>query len=450
MSRLEETGVPGTHPMSNHLVASGHAPAWADVCGPRGADTTRKELVVYSHLRWGFVFQRPQQLMTRLASRGWRVHFIEEPVHTDGPARLECHWPRAGVTVVVPHTPVAAPGFHDDQIPLLVPLLARYLQARDALRGVAWLYTPMALPVMTTAHARVVVYDCMDELSAFEDAPRQMRQRESALMKRADLMFTCGPSLYVAKRVQRPHVHCLPSAVDGEHFSPARLQAHSAQARRARALQGALPGPRLGFFGVIDGRLDLALLAHLADARPAWQIVMVGPVVKIDPQDLPRRGNLHWLGAQDYETLPYLMAGWDVCLMPFAINEATRFISPTKTLEYLAGEKPVVTTPVHDVVHLYSDVVAVAAAGDAFVDACQALLDEPAQLRRQRAEATLHTVFSRSWDHTVAVVHNMLEDCCPQVDPAPDTPEAMVAAIGAGHTLPLHRPGARADPARPA
>jgi len=396
----------------------------------------RHDLVVFSHLRWGFVYQRPQHLMSRLAARGWRVHFIEEPVRTDGPARLECHSPLPGLTVVVPHTPVAAPGFHDDQIALLQALLSSHLQARRATGGVAWLYTPMALPLVATAEPQVVVYDCMDELAAFKDAPRQLRQREVALMKRAALMFTGGPSLYEAKRHLHPQVHCLPSAVDAGHFAPGRLQPGSAPAQRALALQGHLPRPRLGFYGVVDERLDLALVAHLADARPAWQTVMVGPVVKIDPQSLPQRPNLHWLGMQDYATLPHLMAGWDLCLMPFALNESTRFISPTKTLEYMAGEKPVVSTPVPDVVQLYSPLVAVAPAGDAFVAACQALVDEPPAARGRRAEAMLNTVFSRSWDHTVAAVHQLLESACQRSEAEP------AAATGTSDAVPLRRTSA--------
>ena len=425
--------------MATYSPAPERATAWAEDASPRSTRKAQTDLVVYSHLRWSFVFQRPQHLMSRLARRGWRVHFIEEPVHTSGPARLECHSPMPGVSVVVPHTAVAAPGFHDDQIAVLEPLLAQYLQARGAQGGVAWLYTPMALPVMKTAQPRVVVYDCMDELSAFKDAPRQLRQREIALMKRADLMFTGGPSLYAAKRDQHPNVHCLPSAVDAEHFSPGRLQTASAPAQRARSLQGALPGPRLGFYGVIDERLDLPLVTHLADSRPDWQIVMVGPVVKIDPQHLPRRPNLHWLGMQDYETLPYLMAGWDLCLMPFAMNESTRFISPTKTLEYMAGEKPVVSTPVHDVVQLYSGLVAVADTSEAFVVACQTMLDEPAQLRRKRAEAMLNAVFSRSWDYTVEAVHQLLETSCRQSEAGLEQP-VPAAATGTDDRVALRRP----------
>jgi glycosyltransferase involved in cell wall biosynthesis len=361
-------------------------------------------------------------------------------VPTDGPARLVLQQPLPGVTVVTPHTPVAAPGFHDDQIAVLEPLLARHLRGQGATGGVAWLYTPMALPLMATAQARVVVYDCMDELAAFKDAPRQLRQREVALMKRADLMFTGGPSLYAAKRDQHPHAHCLPSAVDAEHFAPGRLQPDSDAGRRAQALQGRLPRPRLGFYGVIDERLDTDLVLHLADARPQWQVVMVGPVVKIDPQRLPQRPNLHWLGMQDYAVLPHLMAGWDLCLMPFAMNASTRFISPTKTLEYMAGEKPVVSTPVHDVVQLYSGLVSVAEGGDAFVAACQALLDEPAQARQRRAEAMLNTVFSRSWDHTVAAVDGLLLAACRAADTALSL-AAPPAATGTHDAVALQRPG---------
>lgn len=367
-----------------------------------------QDLVVFSHLRWGLMYQRPQHLMTRMARRGWRVFFVEEPRHTDGALRLVCHSPEPGVTVVVPHSPVAAPGFHDEQIPVLGPLLAEYLESRQAVDGVVWLDTPMALHIMETAQPRTVVYDCMDDLSTFQDASQELLRREAALMKQADLVFTSGPSLYEARRDLHPQLLCLPSAVDGEHFAPSRLRPGSLHAQRARALQGRLAQPRLGFCGVIDERLDLDLLAYLAHARPHWQIVMVGPVLRIDPATLPKAPNLHWLGLQAYDTLPYLMAGWHVCLMPFVINASTRFINPTKTLEYLASETPVVSTPVHDVVQLYGDVVSVAATPQVFVEACQALMDEAPAEHLRRADAALQTVRTRSWEIAVNVVHRWL------------------------------------------
>jgi UDP-galactopyranose mutase len=364
-------------------------------------------LLVFSHLRWGFVYQRPQHLLSRLAKR-WRVTFVEEPVFSDGPARIESHNPCPGVTVLVPHTPVAAAGFHDDQLPVLASLLGHWLQDHPLRDPVVWLYTPMALPLAAPLQPRCIVYDCMDELSAFKDAPRQLRQRESALLKRAAVVFTGGPSLFDSKQGLHPNVHCIPSSVDVAHFAPQGLLADSPEAQQAQALQGELPQPRLGFFGVIDERLDLRLIAELAERRPHWQVVMVGPVLKIDPQALPRQPNIHWLGMQPYAVLPHLLAGWDLCIVPFARNEATRYISPTKTLEYMAGEKPVVSTPIKDVVTLYGHAVALADGSEAFVTACEEVLEESAQARCRRAMEMLTTVSRHSWDRSADSVHRLI------------------------------------------
>lgn len=364
-------------------------------------------LVVFSHLRWDFVFQRPQHLMSRLAGR-WRVLFVEEPLQHEGPARLALREPLPGLTVATPHTPLAAPGFHDDQLATLQALLDRHLAAAGPV-DVAWLYTPMALPLVKGLDPGCVVYDCMDELSAFKDAPRQLRQREAGLLRQAALVLCGGPSLYEARRHQHPHVVCLPSAVDAAHFAPVSLVPGSAQAIAAEGLQGRLPRPRLGFYGVIDERLDLPLVAALADAQPEGSVVMAGPVVKIDPASLPRRRNLHWLGMQPYERLPYLLAGWDIALMPFARNDSTRFISPTKTLEYLAGEKPVVSTAIRDVIALYGDVVTVADNAPAFVAACARLLAESPAARCRRALDTLNGVARFSWDRSATSVHELLQ-----------------------------------------
>jgi glycosyltransferase involved in cell wall biosynthesis len=391
-------------------------------------------LVVFSHLRWGFVYQRPQHLMSRLAGR-WRVLFIEEPVHCEGPAWLEVRDVAPRLQVLVPHTPVAAPGFHDDQLAALQTLLDARFRAERLKADVAWLYTPMALPLVQTVQPSCVVYDCMDELSAFKNAPRQLRQRESALMKTAAVVLTGGPSLYEARRGQHPHVVCLPSAVDEAHF--ARHDADSPHAAEAERLQGAVPHPRLGFFGVIDERLDTDLVAAVADARPDWSVVMVGPVVKIDPAALPQRPNLHWLGMQPYERLPHLLAGWDVALMPFALNESTRFISPTKTLEYMAGGKPVVSTPIKDVVSLYGEAVEIAADAPAFVAACEKLLAEGPAEREQRRAAMRDAVARYSWDRSADTVHAHLQQALRQAEPrqaptaaAATSPEPVAAAGG--------------------
>jgi glycosyltransferase involved in cell wall biosynthesis len=368
-------------------------------------------LLVFSHLRWGFVFQRPQHLLSRLAGR-WRVIFVEEPVHSQGPARLQVHQEtgRDGSTVqvLVPHTPEKSFGFHDDQLPSLFSLIAEYLKAMQLQVDVAWLYTPMALPLATAVQPACMVYDCMDDLAAFKDAPRQLRQRESALMKEAAFVLTGGPSLYESRRELHPLVVCLPSAVDSEHYAPANLVADGEHARHAKELQGALPGPRLGYFGVIDERMDLDLLTAMADAHPEWNIVMAGPVVKIDPAALPQRPNIHWLGMQPYQRLPYLLAAWDVALLPFALNDSTRFISPTKTLEYMAGEKPAVSTKIRDVEVLYGEAVVVAEDTPSFIAACESLLAATPAQRCQRAIAMLNLVAQHDWTRSADCVHEML------------------------------------------
>ncbi len=356
-------------------------------------------IIVFCHLRWDFVYQRPQQLLSRLG-RHYRVLFVEEPVRGQGAPFIEQSSPAPGVTVCRPRTPLAAPGFHDDQIPLLQPLLAALAPPGEA--PIAWFYTPMALPLLQELRPALVVYDCMDELAAFKNSPKQLLQRESALLNRADLVFCGGPSLFAAKRERHPNVHCFPSSVDVGHFGQAlaRVDSHPAQAGLAR--------PRLGFYGVIDERFDAALIAAAADARPGWQLVMVGPVLKIDPASLPRRPNIHYLGQQDYQALPQLLAGWDVCLMPFALNEATRFISPTKVLEYMAAQLPIVSTAIADVARPYGHVVAIARDPGEFVFRCEMALRQSPRQKAEQAAAMRQIVAATSWEATATRMRELL------------------------------------------
>jgi UDP-galactopyranose mutase len=395
-------------------------------------------LIVFSHLRWAFVFQRPQHLLSRLA-RHYPVVFVEEPIHTDGAARIERSSPMPGVEVLRPHTAVEAGGFHDDQLSALQPLIARYLGDQGIDHYLVWFYTPMALPLLADLTPRGVIYDCMDELSAFKNAPRQMRQREAALLKRADLVLTGGPRLYEAKRDSNPNVLCLPSAVDAAHYAVARATGDRIAMERAGELQGAIPTPRLGFFGVIDERLDLGLVAALADADPGWHVVMVGPVVKIDPGALPQRANLHWLGQQSYEILPQLVAGWDVCLMPFARNESTEFISPTKTLEYMAAGKSVVSTPVHDVKAMFGDIVAIADTPTTFIAACRAALDETETQRDFREGVMQLRVGRHSWDSAAQVIRAALEMLRHRAVPLVPTGLADAVTLPGTDVLPLRQ-----------
>ncbi len=313
---------------------------------PEPAVGARPDLVCLSHLRWDFVYQRPQHLMSRCA-RDRRVYFVEEPLWEDGPARLDVSERPGGVRVVVPRLPHGLSPAESEAAQR--GLLRGLLDEQGIADFILWVYTPMALPIAEELEPAAVVYDCMDELSLFRGAPAELLEREARLLERADLVFTGGQSLYEFKRERHPSVHPFPSSIEASHFGRARTPLPEPDD------QAAIARPRLGFFGVIDERMDLDLLAGVAAARPDWQIVLLGPVVKIDPATLPRLPNLHYLGMKQYDDLPAYLAGWDVALMPFARNESTRFISPTKTPEYLAGGRPVVSTPIRDVVRPYGD-----------------------------------------------------------------------------------------------
>jgi UDP-galactopyranose mutase len=359
-----------------------------------------RTIVVFCHLRWDFVFQRPQHLLTRLAQH-YRIMLVEEPRFHEGEADLKQIAVAPNVTVCQPHTASQAPGFHDDQIPLLRALLSDLVPEGDD--PVVWFYTPMALPLLQCLHASLVVYDCMDELAAFKNSPKQLLQRETALLGIADIVFTGGPSLYEAKRTRHQNVHCFPSSVDAAHFGQAL------QRSNGHPLQDRLPHPRLGFYGVIDERFDLGLLEAMADAHPEWQLIMVGPVFKIDPASLPQRPNIHYLGQQSYDDLPRFLAGWDVCLLPFALNESTRFISPTKVLEYMAAELPIVSTPITDVKVPYGHIVAIADTPPGFIGACEAALALSAQRKAAMADTMRTIVTATSWEQTASHMQELIE-----------------------------------------
>ena len=373
------------------------------------APAAHPALICLSHLRWKFVFQRPQHLMTRYAARQ-PVYFVEEPICDDiemPEISIENH---DGVHVVVPRVPrhYSSAELVASQRSALNVLLASHRIARFVL----WYYTPQALKFSDHLEPEAVVYDCMDELSAFKNAAAELPVLERALLRRADLVLTGGQSLYEAKKAQHANIHAMPSSVDVRHFAKAR------QVVADPADQAPIAHPRLGFFGVLDERLDIPLLAGLAEARPDWQLIMIGPVVKIDPAELPTHPNIHYLGPKTYDELPAYIAGWDVALLLFARNEATRFISPTKTPEYLAAGKPVVSTSIRDVVSPYGDrdLVLIADAVPDFVRACQRALTEPPEPRRVRADVFLRgTSWDRTWAKTAALLANVLETKTPVI-----------------------------------
>jgi glycosyltransferase involved in cell wall biosynthesis len=360
--------------------------------------TRMQALVVFSHLRWNFVYQRPQHILSRLAQR-WPVVFIEEPIPGAEEDRIEHIAAAPGVEAWRPHLRGTHHGFHPAHKPVLQRLLARSIAQQGLDDYWIWFYTPMAVPMADKLAPEGIIYDCMDELSLFRGAPPELLAQESALFAAADVVFTGGRSLYNAKKDRHPNVHCFPSSVDAQHFR---------QGAADHPAQQALPRPRLGYCGVIDERIDLQLIAGIAQKRPDWQIVMVGPVVKIDPASCPQLPNIHWLGQQGYQDLPAFINGWDVCLMPFALNESTRFISPTKTLEYMACGKPSVSTAIRDVVEPYGHVVPIRADADGFVQACDEILARGADAQEEHSFALAEILAKTSWDATAAAMGELI------------------------------------------
>ncbi len=320
------------------------------------ASATPSRLICFSHLRWDFVYQRPQHLLSRFA-KTTEVIYFEEPIFGDATAKPELRTRREGaVTVAVPYLPE---GMQHTEVLAAQRTMVNALVASVPLSDTAlWYYTPMALSFSAHLRPALTVYDCMDELAAFKFAPAELLDLEENLFSRADVVFTGGRSLYRAKRDRHPNVHGFPSSIERTHFAQARAE------QPDPADQAPIAGPRLGFYGVIDERFDLELIRGAAAARPDWQFVLLGPVVKIDPATLPQGPNIHYLGGKNYSELPAYLSGWDVALIPFALNESTRFISPTKTPEYLAAGVPVVSTPIADVVHPYGREGLVRIAGD--------------------------------------------------------------------------------------
>jgi glycosyltransferase involved in cell wall biosynthesis len=370
---------------------------------PFSSPSLATDLVCFSHLRWDFVFQRPQHLLTRFAQHR-RVFVVEEPLFDEPSPRLDVSMRDNGVHIVVPHLPPnSTADFAVEQQRILTEWLFEQYEITDA---TLWYYTALAMQFTAELPASRVIYDCMDELAAFAKAPPELLLCERELFAKADHVFTGGYSLFEAKFPHHHSVHAFPSSIDAEHFASAR-----GQLPQPPDLDGIGEGLRIGFYGVIDERADLDLVDDIARLRPEWQVILVGPVAKIDESSLPRRDNIHYLGSKPYSQLPSYLCHWDVAIMPFALNESTRFISPTKTPEYLAAGKPVVSTPIRDVVRPYGEegLVHIAETGEQFVLAVEEALrerrDDPAWLTR--VDSFLSTT---SWDCTWAAMAEVERD----------------------------------------
>ena len=365
-------------------------------------------VVCFSHLRWSFVYQRPQHLLRRAAGLT-EVHFWEEPLlENREDARLATTINSEGVHVLTPLLPVSlAP---EAAVQAERRLLDAYMAEQQMARYVGWYYTPMALRVSSHLKPAVTVYDCMDELSAFQGAPPELLEQEKRLFARADAVFAGGESLFSVKRLQHANVHLFPSSIDQDHFFSARMALDDPKD------QALIPHPRVGFYGVLDERLDRELVREVAALLPEWHFVLIGPVVKINADELPRAKNIHYLGQKQYSELPQYLSGWDVAMLPFARNASTRFISPTKTPEYLAAGKPVVSTPIQDVVRPYGELGLVHIAADArsFAAAIEESLKQTGETWLGRVDRFLA---GNSWDRTFGGMWKEIQRCSSPLGP---------------------------------
>ena len=325
------------------------------------------DIVCFSHLRWNFVYQRPQHLLSRF-SKNSRVFFIEEPIWDTGQEIISTTQVAENITVVVPYLSSEK---SDETVALQREMLDRLFEEMNITDYIFWYYSPMALPFSDHANPKMIVYDCMDELSSFKNAPIELKENEAKLIKKADIMFTGGNSLYHAKKHLHRNVHAFPSSIDKEHFFTARAKYSREEVHEN------IPHPRFGFYGVIDERFNMELLEDIATKKPDWNFILVGPVVKISEDSIPALDNIHHLGGKSYKDLPAYLSEWDIAIMPFALNEATRFISPTKTPEFLAAGKPVISTSITDVVEPYGNkgLVYIADTADEFIEAGENILN---------------------------------------------------------------------------
>ena len=364
------------------------------------------DLLCFSHLRWNFVTQRPQHLLTQAAQHR-RVFYWEEPVwhaevsleeQTKSGSFLEVRHEATSVWIVTPHLCHGSDSNIEQRT-----LLNTFIEQNHVSQFVSWYYTPMSLAFSRDLHADAVVYDCMDQLSHFQDAPKDLVEREKELLGLADVVFTGGLSLFEEKRDQHSNVHLFPSSVDVAHFALAKTMLGADAADQA-----AISEPRIGFYGVLDERFDLQLLQTLASLRPNLHFVILGPIAKINPESLPISSNIHYLGSKRYEDLPIYLSGWGVAILPFAMNASTLFISPTKTPEYLAAGCPVVSTPVRDVVREYGEkgLVQIAATAEDFAVALDRALEPPLDAWKLAVEQKLATT---SWESTWCAMSHLLD-----------------------------------------
>ncbi len=352
------------------------------------------KLLCLSHLRWDFVYQRPQHLLTRF-SEIFSTYFLEEPMHdAEEEAYLHISKRLPNLWVVVPHIQAGLSKAAEKLV--MKQLMEKFMEKEDGEDFLFWYYTPMALSFTEQLNPALIVYDCMDELSLFKNAPAELKDLEKRLMAKSDVVFTGGHSLYEAKKHQHANIHAFPSSIDKKHFVKARTNKVQPED------QAQVEGIKLGFYGVIDERFDIALIKEIADARPTWNFMLIGPVIKINRDNLPNNKNIHYLGQKSYDQLPSYLSGWDIALIPFMLNDSTKFISPTKTPEYLSAGRPVVSTAIRDVVNPYAKnkLVHIGYTAEDFIESIESELNNK---NDKQWLAKVDSFLSKnSWDNTCA------------------------------------------------
>lgn len=361
------------------------------------------DLICFCHIRWNFVYQRPQHLLTRF-SNYYRVFIIEEPLYDQPETGYQLESDPGNKNLFVVSMKVSVNDSKNAGVCAIRKMIDTLIDIYSIRDYILWYYSPMALPYSNHLHPVLTIYDCMDELSAFKFAPLDIKDKEAELLSKANVVFTGGQSLYEAKKHLHANIHAFPSSIDKSHFSKARVRMEDP------ADQAVIPHPRFGFYGVLDERFDISLLNEIASIKPGWHFIIVGPVVKIDPATLPQAANIHYLGSKHYNELPLYLANWDVAILPFALNESTKYISPTKTPEYLAGGKPVISTSITDVVNPYGKMglVKIADNAAAFIEAAEEIFDEDDKsLWLKKTDEFLE---GNSWNKTWHKMNALMED----------------------------------------
>lgn len=348
------------------------------------------DLIVFCHLRWDFVYQRPQHIISRL-SKKYAVLLIEEPIPFKADEQFGYNLKEVSSTLHV-----LQPKVHS--IAEIAGVLKKLPIDRSA--SIGWFYSAAFSALITEFDFETIVYDCMDELSLFKGAPKELINQEKYLMSKANIVFTGGRALYESKNQGHYNVHCFPSSVDRAHFEKARTDIPLPEDIKN------ISRPIVGYFGVIDERIDYELLQKTAIALPEVSFVMVGPLAKVEEEDLPKEENIHYLGMKSYDELPNYLKAFSIAMMPFALNDATKYISPTKTLEYMAAGIPIVSTAVKDVVRHYDDCVYIIENAQDFSNAINEILHNKTDARE---EVFQNILSETSWNKTVDKMDELLK-----------------------------------------